>query len=368
MVVWERNRVRNFTRPFADAYISVLVERDGDEYNQADFFKALAATGIVNDAPDDATRAKRWDSYNNKIREFGLGFKVDERRANGPVVGAWRASEIARAYAAGSLNYREFMAIQCMRWQVPTPRMPIVQPYEAELQRNIQVRPLEMTLRALRELHAREEDSYLTVSEFSQLQRVEQDANLGGVLDDLLGARSGSGRSVDWVSDIPSADIWINEFAETGFVRIVRIRGNDQTLAIVPRWARVEEARVLSESIPLVPYSDLESINEFHTAFSSLPDEPALATLRQLPSVVFLEVDQDVEWDEQAAVIKGRVGLVGGLVDGDLVALTGEGPSRATRSRLYAVTGVAERVDYDDVEVGLSPHQWTLSGQPLTIP
>src|SRR4051794_24130648 len=113
MFVWERKRVRNFTREFADAYIGALVSLDGEPYDRVRFFNELVATGAVADVDPQSTpkqtdelRAKRWDTYLNKIREFGLGFA--ESRPGGPASGGrtWHASPIARAYTAKLLTYR----------------------------------------------------------------------------------------------------------------------------------------------------------------------------------------------------------------------------------------------------------------------
>ena len=90
MVNWTRSRVVNFTAGFALPYVGLLVDLDGQPYEQAQYFKYLADAGIVNDVDQEKSeaeifelRAKRWDSYLGKIREFGLGFAVDETRKGG---------------------------------------------------------------------------------------------------------------------------------------------------------------------------------------------------------------------------------------------------------------------------------------------
>jgi len=134
MVAWKKDRIRNFSEEFARPYVGILVDLDGQPYDQVRFFGALVAAGIVKDVKqgDEATvdkrRRKRWDSYLGKIREFGLGFSIDEVRS-GSKPGlrklVWRASPIAREFAAGRLDHRQFMALQCMRLQLPRPTMPL---------------------------------------------------------------------------------------------------------------------------------------------------------------------------------------------------------------------------------------------------
>ena len=130
MVNWTRSRVVNFTAEFALPYVRLLVKLDGQPYEQAQYFKYLADAGIVNDVDQERSKAeifklrgKRWDSYLGKIREFGLGFVVDETRKGGRTTQGtfWRASNVAKDLASGRLNFRQFMALQLTRFQLPRP-------------------------------------------------------------------------------------------------------------------------------------------------------------------------------------------------------------------------------------------------------
>ncbi len=135
MIRWTKNRVANFTEHFAAGYVTVLVGLDGHPYDQPQFLKCLADSRVVSDVPQAGTaaevaalRQKRWDAYLGKIREYGLGFSVREQRSGGTARTVWRASDIAKSFVAGQLDYRQFMALQVMRTQLPRPTIPNLTP------------------------------------------------------------------------------------------------------------------------------------------------------------------------------------------------------------------------------------------------
>ena len=162
MVNWTRSRVVNFTAEFALPYVGLLVDLDGQPYVQAQFYKHLADVGIVSDVDQEkseaeivALRAKRWDSYLGKIREFGLGFAVDETRKGGQTKRSfWKASDVAKDLAHGRLNFRQFMALQLTRFQLPRPSMPLQPGPRKEIEQGVKVRPLKLILQTLRQFMA----------------------------------------------------------------------------------------------------------------------------------------------------------------------------------------------------------------------
>jgi hypothetical protein len=369
MVTWKRERIRNFSEDWADAYITTLVRLDGEPYAQPRFFKELTTTGIVKDVPDqgsptatDDLRFKRWDAYSNRIREYGLGFW--ERRSGGPKI--WHSSPIARAYDAGRVSYREFMALQMMRTQVPVTAMPLAA-FANEIAQDLRIRPLAITLRALRELGQLGAATYLSEEEFSQLQRVEADADLTKVLQDIIGSRSGPSSS-DWVASIPSVDIWFNELRWTGYLR--RVVANGSTLpghVLVPRWARQDEASDLDAAIPIQTYSDLVGVNRFHDFFGSQPGDATLRVLRTAPDVVIVDVAADGSWDAGTGLLTGSFSVLGGLETGDDVVLQGTTLSPQDASALFRVIGGAERTGSGDVELPLEVAQRNMHGHPIQI-
>ena len=180
MINWTRNRVVNFTPRFAGAYVELLVGIDGQPYDQALFFKFLADAGIVNDVSQEGSeeeiaerRRKRWDSYLGKIREFGIGFAVDENRKGSRVKrSVWKASAVAKQFASARLDYRQFMALQMLRVQLPRPSLPLQPAARKEIQRNVRIRPLRLIMQALDELEVRGLRPYLSRDEvFGNLNR-----------------------------------------------------------------------------------------------------------------------------------------------------------------------------------------------------
>jgi hypothetical protein len=357
MITWKRERVRNLFEDFADALVSVLVANDGQPYDQVEFFRQLAATGIVTDPGDDEKRFKRWDSYSNRIREFGLGFKRDERISGASSHSRWRASEIAKDYASGSIGYRDFMALQMMRWQFPVPQMPLGD-YAGEIAAGFVVRPLALTLDALGELRKRGEESHLTVSEFSQLQRVDGTATLDDVIDDVLDVRAGRASGA-WLPDMTSWDILLNECAETRYIMQVA----EPERVVVPNWSRWREAKALDAGIPAKPYHDLSSVEEFNEWFGTSPSASALSIVARPPDVVAIDTGPDAQWDGATSALTGPVGVVGGLPPGTPVVLRGAG---SDGSNLYQVESEPEP-DAAGVLVRLAKTGHSLSGNPIQI-
>lgn len=333
MAAWTRNRVVNFSRDFAEPYAKVLVELDGQPYDQAYFFKRLVDAGIRQDVSQEGSeegisqrRFKRWDSYLGKIREFGLGFVVAERRIGGPTRTTWRASDIAKDFAAGRLDYRQFMALQCMRQQLPKPAMPLQATARAELERGVQVRPLALILDALDGLDERGAGRYLSREEISrQLTPVERHDQLDEVLDYIAAARTGTATASDSVAedqDAPedgnesgaeaagqaSIDIWLNEFEATGYIRQLRpSTGGGMPPHIVvkglPRW---EEARLLKEVVPLQEYDTSSlAIDAYFSFLGMSPSDREWEVLAMNPQVIELEVPSEARFDPSGPTLSG---------------------------------------------------------------
>lgn len=371
MVTWKRERVRNFGEDFANAYIRTLVELDGQPYEQPRFFEALVATGIVSDVDDqgdpeqtDTLRFKRWDAYSNRIREYGLGFA--EQRFGGPMV--WRVSEIARAYDRGELSYRELMALQLTRTQVPVPAMPIGKGELAEqIARGLELRPLTLTLRALHALGERGEGTFLSEFEFSQLQRVEDEGDLRWVVDDIVGGRSAS-ESSEWVDAVPSVDIWFNELCWTSYLRRVAVDAEElYGHALVPRWARQREAEQLDRAIPVQRYTDIVTVNRFHDFFTAAPGAAELAILRSPPDVVVVDVPTDATWDPSTGALTGHFGTLGGLERGDSVILRGSGVSAADGATVFEVVDDVDRIKAVEAAVKLERTRRTIDKTTIDL-
>ena len=371
MLTWKRERVRNFSEDWADAYIATLVRLDGEPYEQPRFFEELSKTGIVKDVEDqgtptatDALRFKRWDAYSNRIREYGLGFW--EQRYGGPKI--WRVSPVARAFDNGTLTYREFMALQLMRTQVPVPVMPLSGTAASQIAQGLHIRPLAVTLKALIELGQQGVGAFLSETEFSQLQRVEDvNTDLPTVLQDIVNGRAGS-TSSSWVDRIASVDIWFNELHWTGYLRKVVAEGSGLPgPVIVPRWARLTEALTLDSQIPLQTYTDLPGVNRFHDFFGAAPDEQAIAILREPPEVVLVDVPKDAAWQAGSRLLTGPFHELGGLASDDEVVLGGTGLSPQDASILYRVIDGVERTSTTDVELPLEAVQRTMDGKPIQV-
>ena len=199
MVNWTRSRVVNFTAGFALPYVRLLVDLDGQPYEQAQYFKHLVDASIVNDVDQEKSeaeifelRGKRWDSYLGKIREFGLGFAVDETRKGGQTKRSfWKASNVAKDLAYGRLNFRQFMALQLTRFQLPRPSMPLQPAASTEIQQGVKVRPLKLILQTLDQLEEGNARVYLSREEILRhLTGVENHDDVGEVAEAIIYARS----------------------------------------------------------------------------------------------------------------------------------------------------------------------------------
>lgn len=371
MIAWTKNRVINFSQHFAQRYVELLVCLDGRPYEQDRFFKLLADSGLVRDVSQDGDdseiskkRRKRWDSYLGKIREFGLGFAVEERRKGGPIRTIWRASSVAKDFTAGRLTYRQFMALQLMRLQLPKPAMPLQNTARIELQRGVLVRPLVLILDALEELQVRSAAVYLSRDEiFHYLTCVERHDQLNSAIDAILASREGvSGiGEMHPLDDAAAAraeeqdeedetkvegtgqasqDIWLNEFEATGYIRQLRpAAGSGLPAHIIvralPRW---EEAHRLKEIVPFQYYdTSLESIDAYFDFLSSSPSPQERDVLMMSQRVVQLEVPNEVCFDPQERELTGPIEVIGGLTEGSLVLLTGDHLDSVTRATIFEV-------------------------------
>ncbi len=370
MVAWTRNRVVNFSRDFAVPYVKALVELDGQPYDQARFFKRLVDAGIVGDVPQGGgeeeiarRRSTRWDSYLGKIREFGIGFAVDERRKGGPTVTTWRASDIAKDFAAGRLDYRQFMALQCMRQQLPKPAMPLQPQARAELERGVRMlRPLALVIDALDGLDERGAGAYLSREEVSwYLTTVERRDQLDEVLDDIAAARGGTstgsdpaaegrgtpreaGGSDEEAAGQASIDIWLNEFEATGYVRQLRPSPGGGTPSHIvvkgrPRW---EEAKLLEETVPLQEYDTSSlTIDAYFSFLGASPSDRELEVLTMNPQVIELEVPSEARFDPSGPTLSGDAETIGELKEGLLVLLVGETLKPRVKATIFEVTSAS---------------------------
>lgn len=384
MVAWTKNRVVNFGAGFAERYIQLLVALNEQPYDQALFFKLLADAGLVKDVSQlgdeqdvAARRRKRWDSYLGKIREFGLGFAVEERRKGGQPRTVWRASDVARDFAEGRLSYRQFMALQCTRMQLPKPSMPLQQSARAELDRGVRVRPLQLILDALAELEVRSAGSYLSEDEvFQQLADVEQHVQLPSAVDAIVAARkkkavrelaqggyvvtdSEAEEAEDEVPGQASQDIWLNEFEASGYVRQLRPAESSGLpshllVRVLPRW---EEWNLLRAAIPLQEYNTSEaSINAYFDFLSESPSSAEREILMASPRVVQLEVPGEAQFDQTEMALSGRVEIIGGLAEGALVLLVGGQVDSVSRATIFEVTQSEPRPKGMTATVRLRPH------------
>lgn len=387
MVAWTRNRVVNFSESFATRYVRVLVELDGQPYDQPLFFKFLADAGVVRDVSQGATeeeteerRSKRWDSYLGKIREFGLGFAVEERRKGGPTRTVWRASDVSKAFVSGSLNYRQFMALQMMRFQLPRPAMPIQGAQRDELLVGVRVRPLGLVLEVISELRRCDRQAYLSRTElFGTLTRVESHSELEKAVEEIIAARE-ERRIRDSMGDYEedavdaeagaSEDIWLNEFEATGYLSQLKptVGSGLPEHIVVPVHERWDEALSLNDVIPLQAYDESPaSINAFFDFFTSAPSREEREILQMSVRVVQLDVPAEAEFDEESGVLEGRVELLGGLVEGTRVVLVGDGLNPRTLATVFEVTAAESRPAGVRTTVVVRPVMVRVDEAPLNL-
>ena len=379
-VAWTKNRVVNFTEKFALPYVEVLVGLDGRTYDQAFFHKLLADAKVVNDVDqtggEDAVRdrrAKRWDSYLGKIREFGLGFAVEEKRPGGPSTTIWRASPVARDFAAGRLSYRQLMALQLMRLQLPKPSMPLQGNARIELQRGARVRPLGLIIQALDWLEVNGASVHLSWGEiFGQLTKLEKHDDLDQAMRQIVTARSKPPSKADVTNPAGEADdtygdIWLNEFEATGFVR--QLKPNDKSglpahivVRSLPRW---QEARDLEQAIPFQTYTDNPtSINEYFDFFSASPTSAEWEVINMDERVVEIVIGTEATFDEKAHYLEGSTDIVGALPAGALVILAGDTPA-SSHGTVYQVVGEATITTGGKSRVHLKPQMLRTDGAAI---
>lgn len=394
LVAWLRNRVVNFRRDFAEGYVKVLVALDGRPYDQSLFFKLLADEGLIGDVVQTGTpeqvaarRAKRWDSYLGKIREFGLGFATDEHRKGGSVRTVWRASAVARDFAGGSLSYRQFMALQLVRFQLPKPTLPIQASTRNEIARGINVRPIGLILEGLDLLRAKGAGEYLSRGELQRhITAVENHAGLPAAIDAIVLERSGGSRAAEDAraeaepqdddgsdedeevrpttdpavgpgTSQASLDIWINEFEATGYVRQLKPQPGSGLPAhiVVRELPRSPEADELLGAIPLQSYAATEeAIDGYFEFLMASPSSKERTILFMDPRVVEIEVNSDVRFDPKLGLLTGPVGLIGGLPENCLVVLRGDTLMAEALSTIFEVRGAASRPTGSTVSVSLS--------------
>ena len=267
MVSWTRSRVVNFGEGFALPYVELLVELDGQPYDQALYFKHLADAGVVSDVDQTGSeaeiqelRAKRWDSYLGKIREFGLGFAVDEIRKGGQTrKSIWKASNVAKDLASGRLNFRQFMALQLTRFQLPRPSMPLQPAARAEIEQGVQIRPLKLILQTLKGLEDRNERVYVSRDEILRhLTNVTRHDDADGVVDAIVAARKAPPAD-DGTGPLPGQvylDIWLNELSASGYINQLRPSAESglPSHIVVRGLPRSDEAELLDELVPIQEY------------------------------------------------------------------------------------------------------------------
>ena len=387
MVNWTRNRVVNFSAAFAQSYVELLVALDGQQYDQALFLKYLADAGLVNDVSQDGSeeeiterRRKRWDSYLGKIREFGIGFAVDETRKGGQTKRSfWKASDVARDLASGRLTYRQFMALQFTRFQLPRPSMPLQPQAREEIEAGVRIRPLRLILGALDELEKRNAIAYLSADEiFGYLTTVKRHDDMAHAIDAILDARTPSQGVVDSQpgntsqpeTGQASQDIWLNELSATDYIRQLR-PGHDSGLPrhiVVRGLSRMEEAELLDETIPLQYYdTGEESINAYHDFFCSSPSNREREVLMMDNRVVELNVPTEARFSVSEGTITGRTEVLGGLSEGSLVLLTGDGVDERAKSTVFEVARAESHPYGSEVSITLKPALVRADGKPISV-
>ena len=379
MVNWTRSRVVNFTAEFALPYVRLLVELDGQPYEQAKYFKYLADAGIVNDVDQERSeaavlelRSKRWDSYLGKIREFGLGFAVDEIRKGGQTKRSfWRASSVAKDLASGRLNFRQFMALQLTRFQLPRPSMPLQPAARAEIEHGVKARPLKLILQTLDQLERRNARVYLSRDEILRhLTSVENHDDVGQVAEAIIHARTNSKDATNDgpLQDQPYLDIWLNEFSATGYIEQLR-PGKESGLPshiVVRGLSRLEEARLLDVVIPMQEYdTEEETINAYYDFLCSSPSNEEREILMMDTKVVELEIPTEAQYSVEEGTLTGLFDTVGSLQIGSLVVLTGEGFDYQGKSTVFKVSQTDPDPSSQDTTIFLKPVFRRVDGRPI---
>ena len=379
MVRWTRNRVVNFGEGFALPYVKLLVELDGQPYDQALYFKYLADAGIVDDVPEAASeaetnvrRGKRWDSYLGKIREFGLGFAVDEIRKGGRTRRSiWKASNVAKDLASGRLDFRQFMALQLTRFQLPRPSMPLQGPARTEIEQGVRVRPLKLILQTLKGLEDRNARVYLSRDEILRhLTNVTGHADAADAADAIIAARFNPAAD-DGNGPPPGQDyldIWLNELSATGYMNQLR-PGDESGLPshiVVRGLPRFEEAGLLDELIRIQEYgTDEETINAYYDFLGSSPSYEQRQVLMMDARVVELEVPTEAQYSVAEGTLTGRFDIVGALQQGSLVVLVGGPLDQRTRSMVFQVSRTGPNPTEQEMTIFLEPTFLRVDGQPI---
>ena len=379
MVNWTRSRVVNFTAGFALPYVGLLVDLDGQPYEQAQYFKYLADAGIVKDVDQEKSeaeifelRGKRWDSYLGKIREFGLGFAVDETRKGGQTKRSfWKASNVAKDLASGRLNFRQFMALQLTRFQLPRPSMPLQPAARVEIEQGVKVRPLKLILQTLDQLEQRNARVYLSREEILRhLSSVENHDDVDQVAEAIIYARSNPEDAANDapLQDQPTLDIWLNEFSATGYIEQLR-PGKESGLPghiVVRGLSRLEEARMLDGVIPLQQYdSEEETINAYYDFLCSSPSNEEWEILMMDARVVELGVPTEAQYSVEKGTLTGPFDTVGSLQLGSLVVLAGEGLDHRGKSAVFEVSQRDPGPSSQDTTVFLKPAFLRVDGRPI---
>lgn len=379
MVSWTRNRVVNFGEGFALPYVRLLVELDGQPYDQALYFKYLADAGVVNDVPQTGSqadiqgrRSTRWDSYLGKIREFGLGFAVDEIRKGGQTrKSIWKASEVAKDLASGRLNFRQFMALQLTRFQLPRPSMPLQAAARAEIEQGVQIRPLKLILQTLTGLEDRNERVYLSREEILRhLTNVTRHDDAAGVIDVIVAARNAL--PADDAPEPPQGpdylDIWLNELSASGYINQLR-PGAESGLPshiVVRGLPRVEEAKLLDSLVPIQEYgTDEETINNYFDFFGSSPSYEQRQVLMMDPRVAEFQVPAEAQYSAAEGTLTGPFDTVGALPQGSLVVLVGDALDQRTKSTVFKVSQTEPNPSAVDMTISLAPALLRVDGQPI---
>jgi hypothetical protein len=335
-VEWNRDRVRNFTPEFAIGYAQALVALDGEPYDQARFFRELLERGVVREPRATANRDReelyreRWDSYLGKIREFGMGFAVDEqRKGSSSKKPIWHASEIAHGLASGGISYQQFMAIQMTRTQLPRPNLPLQPRAREELARGASVRPLGLLLDVFSGLREADVDPHLSREDFAQLRRLGLRTNAESLVREFVERREHGETSADWRSDSPGdADIWVNEFIATGYIRRLTSTAVEEPW-LAANWALWDQARDVDAATPMSRYSaDGTGVEDHLVQLGKMPSALQWEALAVPPAVVVFERSGEAQLENNGSAIVGLAGFVGGLGEGAKVILNGQEGAR----------------------------------------
>jgi len=402
-VKWKRDRVQNFGEEFALPYVQLLVRRDGQPYDQPAFYDELVNSGAI-PRPTTASNAsqERWESYLGPIRPYGLGFSINdeavdqataavaagspfgtarvrrEQRAGGPPrLPTWQVSPVARDLAAGRLTYRQFMALQVMRTQLPKVSLPAQRDELAAIQRGVSLRPLQLALEALDLLADRGQSAYLSEGDLADyVSRAENHSQLPDAIDAIVNDRTGKGKPAGFVRiDQPSIDIWMNAFAATGYVRKFSTRPSSglPTPLIVRRLARRGEARDLAMAIPMQQYDGSPGAGDAYFDFlCASPSSSQMSILATPTDIVVLDIPDDGAFDPHRMRVEGNVATVGGIDVGDRIVLVGENLPADTRATIFEVVEVQEtnggnRLPTPNVWARLRPVEIAANRQPVDL-